>query len=92
MSPSAIMLTVWAALAACFLALLVYRGQLERYEDEQLFLNEGVNTLEQNDQQEIIRKVNRITPIVNLFGGAAGLATAGIVGTYAWDAWQHLRM
>ncbi|QHN02201.1 hypothetical protein FTO74_01505 [Granulicella sp. WH15] len=91
MSTNQILLTVWAVLAACFLALLVYRGQLTRYEDEQLFLSEGVNTNEQNEQQDLVRRVNRLTPIVNLFGGAAGLATASIVGTYVWDAWQHLR-
>jgi hypothetical protein len=69
MSISPILLGVWAALAACFLALLVYRGQLTRYEDEQLFLNEDVN----------------------VFGGAAGLATASIVGIYAWKAWQLMQ-
>ncbi len=91
MSTNQILLTVWAVLAACFLALLVYRGQLTRYEDEQLFLSDGVNTNEQNEQKDLVRRVNRLTPIVNLFGGAAGLSTASIVGTYVWDAWQRLR-
>ena len=35
-----ILLTVWAVLTACFLGLLMYRGQLTRYEEEQLFLND----------------------------------------------------
>jgi hypothetical protein len=91
MSVNPILLFVWAALAACFLALLVYRGQLTRYEDEQLFLNDDVNTQEHQAQLDIVRRVNRVTPIVNLFGGAAGLVTASVVGLYVWQAWQRLR-
>lgn len=91
MTPNEILLAVWAALAVCFLALLVYRGQLTRYEDEQLFLNEEVQTEEQKAQQDLIRKVNKLTPIVNLFGGAAGLLTASIIGVYVWNAWQQLK-
>ncbi len=91
MTPNAILIAVWAALALCFLALLIYRGQLTRYEDEQLFLNEEVNTHEQQEQQEIVRRVNRLTPLVNLFGGAAGLLTASVIGIYVWNAWQQLK-
>ena len=90
MSVSPILLIVWATLAACFLALLAYRGQLTRYEDEQLFLNEEVNLQEKHDQEEIIRRVNRITPIVNICGGAAGLVTMSVIGVFVWDAWQRL--
>jgi len=84
------MLIVWAALAACFLALLAYRGQLTRYEEDQLFLTENESN-EQREQSEIVRKVNKIRPFVNLFGYAAALMTIGIVGLFTYDAWQHLR-
>ena len=90
-SPNIILLSIWAALAVCFFALLLYRGQLTRYEDEQLFLNEEVITHEQQEQQDIVRRVNKLTPLVNLFGGAAGLLTASILGLYLWDAWKLLR-
>jgi predicted membrane-bound spermidine synthase len=91
MTPNEILLAVWAALAVCFLALLIYRGQLTRYEDEQLFLNDEVHTEEQKTQQDIVRRVNKLTPLVNLFGGAAGLLTASIIGVYVWNAWQQIR-
>jgi len=91
MTPNEILLAVWAALAVCFLALLIYRGQLTRYEDEQLFLNDEVQTEEQKAQQDLVRRVNKLTPIVNLFGGAAGLLTASIIGVYVWNAWQQLK-
>lgn len=84
-----LMLIVWAGLTACFLALLAYRGTLTRYEEDQLFLSDS-NTVEKNEQTEIVRKVNKLQPMVRLAGGAAGLATAAIVGTYVYSAWQQL--
>lgn len=90
MSAIPVMLIVWAAIAVCFLALLAYRGQLTRYEEDQLFLTENESN-EQQEQTEIVRKVNKIRPFVNLFGFAAALMTIGIVGIFTYDAWQHLR-
>jgi hypothetical protein len=91
MSFNPILLFVWAALAVCFLGLLMYRGQLTRYEDEQLFLNEETNKAEQEQQTKIVSRVKRIEPLVRIFGGAAGLVTACIVGMYVWNAWQQLQ-
>lgn len=90
MSYLPVLLIVWAAIAACFLALLAYRGQLTRYEEDQLFLNDSQSN-DRQEQTEIIRKVNKIRPMVNLFGYAAALMTIGIVGLFTYDAWQHLR-
>jgi hypothetical protein len=85
-----ILLVVWAVLIVCFLALLVYRGQLARYEEEQLFLGDEVSQ-EQVQQEAIVRRLQKIDPIVKIVGGAAGLATAFAVGLYVWDAWQKLQ-
>jgi hypothetical protein len=90
MSYLPVLLIVWAAIAACFLALLAYRGQLTRYEEDQLFLSDSQSN-DRQEQTEIIRKVNKIRPMVNLFGYAAALMTIGIVGLFTYDAWQHLR-
>ena len=87
---NSILLIVWAVLITCFLALLVYRGQLSRYEEEQLFLNDEV-TPEQELQQSIVRRLEKIDPFVKVIGGAAGLATAFAVGMYVWDAWRILQ-
>ena len=87
---NSILLIVWAVLIVCFLALLVYRGQLARYEDEQLFLGDEV-TPEQQMQETLVRRLQTLDPIVKLVGGAAGLATAFAVGLYVWDAWRTLQ-
>jgi hypothetical protein len=89
MSAIPMLLIVWAAITACFLGLLAYKGQITRYEEDQLFLNENTSH-EQQEQTEIIRKVNRIQPFVRVFGVAAAALTAGIVGIFTYDAWQHL--
>jgi hypothetical protein len=85
-----LLLIVWAAIVACFLGMLAYKGQLTRYEEDQLFLSETVSH-EQQLQSEIIRKVNKIQPFVRIFGVASAVMTAGIVGIFTWDAWQHLK-
>jgi hypothetical protein len=85
-----LLLIIWAAIVACFLGMLAYKGQLTRYEEDQLFLSETVSH-EQQLQSEIIRKVNKIQPFVRIFGVASAVMTAGIVGIFTWDAWQHLK-
>jgi hypothetical protein len=90
MSAIPTLLIIWGAVAACFLGLLAYRGQLTRYEEDQLFLSDTV-THEQQEQTEIVRKVNKIQPFVRIFGVASALMTAGIIGVFTFDAWQHMK-
>lgn len=85
-----VLLIIWAAIVACFLGLLAYKGQLTRYEEDQLFLSESVSH-EQQLQTEIVRKVTKIQPFVRIFGVAAAVMTAGIIGIFTYDAWQHLK-
>jgi hypothetical protein len=91
MSYIPVLLIVWAAVTACFLGLLAYKGQLTRYEEDQLFLNEAVITHEQTLQSEIVRKVIRIQPFVRVLGVVSAVMTAGIIGIITFDAWQHLK-
>ena len=84
------MLVIWAVVTVTFLLLLAYRGQITRYEEDQLFLN-GSHSNEEMQQTEIARKLNRIGPIIRIIGGAASLVTVSIVGLYMYDAWQHFK-
>ena len=85
-----VLLAVWAVLAACFFGLLVYRGQLSRYEDDQIFLNTESQAHEEQ-HTAIVRRVKQIQPLVRVIGGAAGLVTVSVVGIYVWQAWQNIR-
>jgi hypothetical protein len=91
MTLNPIVLTVWAVLAAVFFGLLIYRGQLTRYEDEQLFLGDSVTKHAMEEHNQIISRVERLQPIVRIVGAAASLMTAFAVGLYVWDAYQHMQ-
>ncbi len=76
---------VWGMLATVLLGLLMYRGNLTRYEDDQLFLSDS-NQIEHQAQDEIQVKIRKIEPVIRIFGGVTGLITVVIVGFYVYDA------
>ncbi|WP_263381804.1 hypothetical protein [Granulicella arctica] len=80
-----ILYAAWATFAVLLFTLLVYRSTLTRYEDDKLFLD-GLDTYGQNLQTEIVRKVNRMAPIVHTIGIATGAVTVGIVGVHVYRA------
>ncbi len=82
-----IMFVAWAVFATGFVSLMVYRGNLTRYQEEQLFLSDSARQ-QQVEQSVLGSKLDRIQPFVQLFGGAAALLTVAIVGVYVWNAWQ----
>ena len=90
MSIHPVLLTLWAFLALAFFGLLLYRGQLSRYEDDQLFLNQD-RSGEERKHDQLISRMKKLDPLMRIFGGAAGLITASVVGIYVWQAWQTLR-
>ena len=84
-----LMLTIWAAVTACFVAILTYRGQLTRYEQERLFLS-NANTDGQRRQSEIVNRIRQIQPYVRILGAATTIITVGIVAIWTMDAWRTL--
>lgn len=81
---------VWAGVATILVALLVYRGTLTRYEEDQILLDASAET-HQHQQDEIQTRVHKVQPFVNVATGVTCLLGASIVGVYVWDAIQHLR-
>jgi sensor domain CHASE-containing protein len=76
---------VWAIFAAILLGLLLYRGTISRYEDDQLFLDD-ISERQHQENDAIIRKLARIQPFLKVFTGVTTILTATIIGLYAWDA------
>jgi hypothetical protein len=85
MSIMLVMWIVWAVVTTVLLALLAYRGTLTRYEEDQLFLDPASGHQEQ-EQNLIVQKVNRIQPLVRVTMGATCVLSAVIIGVYVWDA------
>jgi hypothetical protein len=65
--------------------LLLYRGTITRYEDDQLFLDDHSERQHQ-ENDAIIRKLNKLQPVVRALTGVTTILTATIIGLYAWDA------
>src|SRR5690348_7144205 len=59
------LLIVWAILTTILIILLIYRSTLTMREDDQLFLDDSGSHMEQ-EQKELLTKVNKLTPIVNV--------------------------
>jgi hypothetical protein len=76
---------VWAVFAVSLLGLLLYRGTITRYEDDQLFLDD-ISDRQHKENDAIIRKLEKIQPYLKIFTGVTSILTATIVGIYAWDA------
>jgi uncharacterized membrane-anchored protein YhcB (DUF1043 family) len=84
MSPLVWMLTLWGVLTGVLVVLLIYRSTLTMQEDEQLFLDDTKSALEQ-EQREIIAKVNKLTPFVKILGAASGLMFLVIAGMFIYQ-------
>jgi hypothetical protein len=82
---------VWAAFAAVLLTLLLYRGTITRYEDDQLFLDD-ISDRQHKENDAIIRKLNQIQPFLRVFTGLTTVLTATLIGLYAWDAIKTFNM
>jgi hypothetical protein len=74
-----LMWIVWAAFSASLLALLLYRGTLTRYEEDQLFLDDA-SSHQHQENDAVLRKVAKIQPLVEVFSGVTCLLTAAILG------------
>ena len=84
MSPLVWMLTLWGVLTGVLVVLLIYRSTLTMQEDDQLFLDDTKSALEQ-EQKEIIAKVNKLTPFVKILGAASGLMFLVIAGMFIYQ-------
>jgi hypothetical protein len=80
---------VWAVIITFLLVLLVYRSNLTRYEEDQIFLDDS-GSHQQKEQQDLLVKVNKIQPWIRVVTGVTCLLTVCILGVYVWDALQHL--
>jgi len=83
-------LIVWGVLTAVLIILLIYRSTLTMHEDDQLFLDESESHMEK-EQIELMKKMNKITPIVKWLGAASGVMILVIAGVAVYQALQTVQ-
>jgi len=83
-------LIAWGVLTAILIVLMIYRSTLTMHEDDQLFLDESESHMER-EQIELMKKVNRITPLVKWLGAASGIMILVIAGVAVYQALQTVQ-
>ena len=86
-----IMWSVWGACVALMLSLHVYRGSLEKNEDDQIFLDDSFDH-ERAAQTAIVAKVQKIEPTLRLAKWLALAMTIVVIVYYIRDIMLQLNM
>jgi len=73
------LLSVWGGLTLVLVVLLIYRGTLTMHEDDQLFLDSAEDHM-QKEQQELLVKMDKITPWVRILGACSAVLIFVIAG------------
>jgi Tfp pilus assembly protein PilN len=84
MSMLLVLLTIWGVLTTILIVLLIYRSTLTMHEDEQLFLDESSSAMAE-EQRELVKRVNKLTPLIRVFGGASGALILVIAGIWLYQ-------
>ena len=77
------LLIVWGVLTTILIVLLIYRSTLTMREDDQLFLDDSESHMQQ-EQMEVMRKVNKLNPLVRGFGESSLVLILVIAGLWIY--------
>ena len=86
MSPLMMLIAIWAVITVALIIVLIYRSTLSMHEDDQLFLDDSTSNL-RAEQEELLAKMRKVTPVVRILGAASGLLILVIAGM---DLWQRM--
>jgi len=79
------MLIVWGVITGVLVVLLIYRSTLTMQEDDQLYLSDSESHMQQ-EQTQILAKVNKINPLVRGLGATSGVLILVIAGMAIYTA------
>lgn len=86
-----IMWSIWGACVVLMLSLHIYRGSLEKNEDDQIFLDDSFDH-ERAAQSAIVAKVNKIEPALRLAKWLALAMTLVVIVYYVRDIMLQLNI
>lgn len=84
MSPIMMVAAVWAVITVALIIVLIYRSTLSMHEDDQLFLDDSTSNL-RAEQEQLMMKMKKVTPLVRILGAASGLLILVIAGMALWE-------
>ena len=84
------LLIVWGIFTIGLILLLIYRSTLTMHEDDQLFLDEA-NSHMQQEQTELLVKVNRLTVPVWVFGAGSGVLLLVLAGMFIYQGLNNVQ-
>ena len=76
--------SVFGVFAVGLIILLIYRSTLTMHEDDQLFLDDA-NSHMQEEQTELLIKVNKLTLPLRVFAGGSGVFLLLLAGMYIYQ-------
>lgn len=79
-----VMWVVWSLIVVFTAALYIYRSNLTKDEEDQIFLDDSFQH-EQTAQAAIVAKVNKIQPILRLSLWLVGIASLFVLAYYVMD-------
>lgn len=85
MTPLSWLISIWGVLTAVLVVLLIYRGTLSMHEEDQLFLSDP-DSPRHREQEELIVKMNKLRPMLRLFGTASGVMVLAIGGMFVYQS------
>ncbi|MGA7909888.1 MAG: hypothetical protein WCA16_20955 [Candidatus Sulfotelmatobacter sp.] len=84
------LLIVWGVFTVGLILLLIYRSTLTMHEDDQLFLDDA-NSHMQQEQTELLVKVNRLTIPVWVFGAGSGVLLLVLAGMFIYQGLNNVQ-
>jgi hypothetical protein len=78
------MWSVYGALVTITAVLYIYRGRLQRDEEDQIFLDDSFEQ-EKAAQEAIVASVNKIEPSLRVMKWLVAVATVLVIAYYIWD-------
>ncbi|MGO9435182.1 MAG: hypothetical protein ACLPH3_04030 [Terracidiphilus sp.] len=85
-----ILWTVWSALVIFTAALYIYRSNLTKDEEDQIFLDDSFNHVK-SAQAAIVDKVNKVQPLLRVALWLVGVATVLVLGYYIVDIFNQFK-
>jgi hypothetical protein len=79
-----VMWVIWSALVVITAALYIYRSNLTKDEEDQIFLDDSFSH-ERAAQAAIVAKVNKVQPILRVCLWLVAVATLFVIGYYVMD-------